>query len=1054
MVGLMLLIGLPLGSMAANSKKKIAQVAEAVTISENWDYTVTGDEPFAEGGSIDIVNTEHAVVILEKVKPSAAIKLLAKYVTINGAKAVNNSNCQVKIYNCGAIILPYPDKQMLTVYSEPDFGGESVNSFTTKNTGGYMNTLKDAELNNKIRSFKLKRGYMVTFSTQASGRGYSRCFIAADNDLEVASLPDVLDQKISSYRVFKWYDTGKKQLANYMDKTALNALNVQSSYDWGQGNSSFLPDYEWVPNHIYEDWPSSATIGGTSQSPHTKNNNEPRNSSDDHPQDLKTILDNWENMMRTGLRLCSPASWDGSDYWNATGFLAEFLDSIDARGWRCDIIDLHCYWPEGNFGNIANWSNKYKRPVWISEWCWGASWNKNGAFAAGVTKEQVKTALQGICTKLNSYAYVERYYYWNSEADISKLYLNGKLTPAGEYYASMTSPLAYNGKYDFIPTTPRQYAPSKFKEVVGENKKVTKLTWYDSNGEYNRLMEVQKKTNEGLWVTLETIAQKEAASNYTYNIPEGDDGTAYRLHVIDLNGKEYYTNDALAAGDAIEIDGKTYYVGGNLLPNGEFNLGFTGWTSGTGAALAEPQFQVVRDGGYHEGAYLQSHMNGGSTTASSVKTVVDVVPGQNYVFRAASINSGNNMKLYLSADGTSLTNQVAKLSSSDAWNMESFTFNTDTYSKAIVAFYSMAALAQADALALYQLFDSRDAAIADGLTKLQLKAEAQKQYYSQYTALNDDLTKKIQSITAIEKRSLDEAEMLLDYHRIAGEMMPLLDQIEATLKAVEQKPCPYYETMKQELKNAKEATTVDDLLKHLSTLDELTNTYLSFTRASKQPKFPSFANEKATGWETVVGTFTGGDQKATTKFDKTCWNAWWSTTQKTATMEIRQTVSDLPEGYYVLECQATTEHFCISDQHGYLKCGDQTVVTPTLSMDYFDLPVGNVWETLNTTPIYVPAKGSVTLGFVSSKNGAHSGWWHAFGNVGSKDNREGWWCATGFQLKYHAIDDLSGITTATVAASKPDGTYTLDGRRVNDSQLSPGLYIKVIDGKASKITVK
>ena len=1054
MVGLMLLIGLPLGSTAANTKKKIAQVTEAVTISDNWDYTVTGDEPFADGGSIDIVNTEHAVVILEKVKPSAAIKLLAKYVTINGAKAVNNNNCQVKIYNCGAIILPYPDKQMLTVYSEPDFGGTSVNSFTTKNTGGYMNTLKDAELNNKIRSFKLKRGYMVTFSTQASGRGYSRCFIAADNDLEVASLPEVLDQKISSYRVFKWYDTGKKQLANYMDKTALSALNVQSSYDWGQGNSSFLPDYEWVPNHIYEDWPSSATIGGTSQSPHTKNNNEPRNSSDDHPQDLKTILDNWENMMRTGLRLCSPASWDGSDYWNATGFLAEFLDSIDARGWRCDIIDLHCYWPEGNFGNIANWSNKYKRPVWISEWCWGASWNKNGAFAAGVTKAQVKTALQSICTKLNSYAYVERYYYWNSEADISKLYLNGKLTPAGEYYASMTSPLAYNGKYDFVPTTPRQYAPSKFKEVTGENGKVTKLTWYDSNGEYNRLMEVQKKTNEGLWVPLETIAQKETASNYTYNIPEGDDGTAYRLHVVDLNGKEYYTNDALAAGDAIEIDGKTYYVGGNLLPNGEFNLGFTGWTSGTGAALAEPQFQVVGDGGYHEGAYLQSHMNGGSTTTSAVKTVVDVVPGQNYVFRAASINSGSNMKLYLSADGKSLTSQVAKLSSTDAWNMESFTFNSDTYSKAIVAFYSMGALAQADALALHQLFDTREAAIADGLAKLQLQAEAQKQYFSQYTALNDDLIKKMQSITAIEMRSLDEAKLLLDYHRIAGEMMPLLDMIDATLKAIEQKPCPYYESMKQALKDAKEATTIDDFLKHMTTLDELTNTYLAFTRSSKQPKFPSFANEKATGWETAVGTFTAGDQKATTKFDKTCWNAWWSTTQKTATMEIRQTVSDLPEGYYVLECQATTEHFCISDQHGYLKCGDQTVVTPTLSKDYLDLPVSNVWETLNTTPIYVPAKGSVTIGFVSSKTGAHSGWWHKFGDASSKDNREGWWCATGFQLRYHAIDDLSGITTTTVATSKPDGTYSLDGRRVNDAQLKPGLYIKVIDGKANKITVR
>ena len=72
-----------------------------------------------------------------------------------------------------------------------------------------MNTLTAVQLNNKIRSFKLKRGYMVTFSTQASGRGYSRCFIAASSDLEVAELPAVLDQKISSYRIFKWYDAGK-----------------------------------------------------------------------------------------------------------------------------------------------------------------------------------------------------------------------------------------------------------------------------------------------------------------------------------------------------------------------------------------------------------------------------------------------------------------------------------------------------------------------------------------------------------------------------------------------------------------------------------------------------------------------------------------------------------------------------------------------------------------------------------------------------------------------------------------------------------------------------
>lgn len=173
-------------------------------------------------------------------------------------------------------------------------------------------------------------------------------------------------------------------------------------------------------------------------------------------------------------------------------------------------------------------------------------------------------------------------------------------------------------------------------------------------------------------------------------------------------------------------------------------------------------------------------------------------------------------------------------------------------------------------------------------------------------------------------------------------------------------------------------------------------------------------------------------------------------------MEIRQTVSDLPEGYYELECKATTEHFCISDQHGYLKSGNAEAVTPVLSRDWFDLPVSDVWETLTTTPVYVPANGSVTLGFKSSKNGAHTSWWHPFGNAsGSKDNREGWWCATSFVLRYHAIDDLTGISTPEAESDRLDGIYGIDGRlRSETGQLPSGLYIKVVNGQARKIILK
>ena len=96
------------------------------------------------------------------VKPSRLLAFLP-HVRINGQEAVNNKTCQVKIYNQGAMILPYgSDIRPLTVYSGQNFTGEAVNDFGLESSGGFMNTLCDGKLNNKIRSFKLKRGYMIT----------------------------------------------------------------------------------------------------------------------------------------------------------------------------------------------------------------------------------------------------------------------------------------------------------------------------------------------------------------------------------------------------------------------------------------------------------------------------------------------------------------------------------------------------------------------------------------------------------------------------------------------------------------------------------------------------------------------------------------------------------------------------------------------------------------------------------------------------------------------------------------------------------------------------
>ena len=1045
-----LVLCLPFVIMAANRKTSIAKVVSQITVTGNVDYQITGAIPFGDEGMVNIVGTEHSVLILTRVKPSVAIIQWLSKVQINGEEAVDGSNCQVKLYNRGCIIMPYERNfKPLTVFSGQRYEGESCNEFGTENTDGYMNTLTARKLNNRIRSFKLKRGYMVTFSTLAKGRGYSRCFIAADKDLEMATLPAVLDRKITSYRIFKWYDTGKPQLAAAGgDNSACNALNVTSTYTWGT-TSDMSPDIENVPHHIYENYPSPSALGACTTSPHMKTNNEPMNTADDpkgQTEDVDAVLANWEDLMATGMRLCSPSSWDGSDYTNGTGYIKRFIDSIDARGWRCDIIDLHCYWPEGNFGSIGNWTNSTGRPVWISEWVWGASWNNNGAFASGVTEAQNAEALKRICPVLNNNDCIERYYYWNFERDPSKLYKNGKLTEAGQYYASIDANLGYNGKHDFVPTTPPQYGPSNFKQTVLATGK-TRLTWRDANGEYNRLMEVQMKDAMGRWLVLDTIQQKETASTYSYTIDSDDESILYRLHLIDMNGKEYYTTDELYLGDAFEIDGQLYYAGGNMFPNGEFDLGFTDWTSGTGEPLAEPQFQVVADGGYRGGAYLQSHLNGGVSTAASVKRVVELQEGENYVFRIVTRNGGNYIKFCLSSDGTTLSKSVAKAKNESEWSVSTSTFNAESYTTGILSCYSLAAKAQIDDVQLRRLFPSREEAMADGIEEAKLRAEAQKAFNTDYPFLNDDLTARMNAIAGVSPLGKTEMETLLAEHLSAIRKKAEQGTIATTLQSIAERPCPDYEKMLRLQGDMNEAQTAEGLITSYNLLDSLLKKNLAFSPSSKQPKNPSFAGEKSDYWEVKVGTYKDGDQKAATKHGKTCWNAWWSTTRQDATMEIRQTITNLPEGYYQLECKAMTEHFCISDQHGYLRSGGREAVTHTIRRGYFDMPVENHWDTLTSTPIYVEPKGSLTVGFVGSKQGAEAGKWHTFGNAnGTSDNREGWWCATDFVLKYHAIDDLTGINSPSQTIpdegerSMEDGQcFDLSGRPKAKHQ--PGISI-------------
>ena len=57
-----------LNGFSANTVTTVEQVTGGVTVSGNVDYTITSTEPFTTAGSVDITNTEHAVVIIKSIK--------------------------------------------------------------------------------------------------------------------------------------------------------------------------------------------------------------------------------------------------------------------------------------------------------------------------------------------------------------------------------------------------------------------------------------------------------------------------------------------------------------------------------------------------------------------------------------------------------------------------------------------------------------------------------------------------------------------------------------------------------------------------------------------------------------------------------------------------------------------------------------------------------------------------------------------------------------------------------------------------------------------------
>ena len=404
-----------------------------VTLTGKSELRLTGSAPLS-GCTVNL-NSPDAWVLFTAVKPSAVVSTYLAQLRVNGAAAVSGSNVRVVQYELGAVVIPHaPSFQPLEVFTGRDFSGAS----RTFGTYTYYNTTTAlGAFNRDISSFKLKRGYMATVSTQTNGSGSSQVYVAQDADLEIGRLPAALDNEIRFVRVLPWRWVSKKGSCD-VDPTTLNA---SWHYNWDNNKSSAL-DWEYVPIRQQRWWPSYPT--NKPDSTHLSGFNEPDNPVEDAYTSLgngsvDTAIAVWPELLASGLRVGSPAVTDGGLSW-----LYDFMTKADAAKLRVDYVTIHFYRCGYTAQQLYDWLYdihlRTGRPIWITEFNNGADWTS----CADPSYAQNATRIAEFIDMMDKAPWIERYAVYSRVEYMRQMtYDSGGLTPAGVAYRDNASPLSY-----------------------------------------------------------------------------------------------------------------------------------------------------------------------------------------------------------------------------------------------------------------------------------------------------------------------------------------------------------------------------------------------------------------------------------------------------------------------------------------------------------------------------------------------------------------------------------------------------------------------------------
>lgn len=409
-------------------------VNTAATLSGRATLRLTDDRPLVNS-TIDITSPD-AWVLFESLRPSVVQRDHLRSIAVDGKPAEHGVNARLVPYETGAVLIPHgPGYAALQAWDRSGYSGESLSFVVHK----YYKADELGALNDKLASFKLKKGYMATLAENPDGTGASKVFIAHKADVNVARLPAELRGKVSFVRVFPWRWTAKKGFGG--SEKAATQLNCAWRYQWGAGSASTL-DVEFVPMRHNAGWPAWEKINNSKHVTHVLGFNEPMQK-DQANMTVEQCLAQWPKLMASGLRVGSPSPTDGGLNW-----LYRFMDEADKRGYRVDFVAVHFYRGHYTADGLVDWLGKIHkrtgRPIWLTEFNNGADWVKNHNPSLQENAKKIDAFIEA----LDRAPFVERYAVFNlGNAKYHRQVIkNGKLTPAGIKYRDNESPQAYRGE--------------------------------------------------------------------------------------------------------------------------------------------------------------------------------------------------------------------------------------------------------------------------------------------------------------------------------------------------------------------------------------------------------------------------------------------------------------------------------------------------------------------------------------------------------------------------------------------------------------------------------